>query len=131
MYLLDTNVWLERLLDQAGSAEVGVFLAQVPSDRLAMTDFTLHSIGIVLTRLHHEEAFRRFVQDVFVDGSVNLIRLDLADMERLVQVAERFHLDLDDAYQYTAAERYDLLSLSVSMQTLIAPIEAEEPLGPF
>jgi hypothetical protein len=29
MYLLDTNVWLERLLDQAESEEVGQFLATV------------------------------------------------------------------------------------------------------
>ncbi len=45
MYLLDTNIWLERLLDQHRSEEVGRLLDQVPSQRLFMTDFTLHSIG--------------------------------------------------------------------------------------
>ncbi len=44
MYLVDTNIWLERLLDQERSAEVGQFLSGVASARLLMTDFTLHSI---------------------------------------------------------------------------------------
>jgi len=38
MYLVDTNVWLERLLDQERSEEVGRFLDRVPSDRLFITD---------------------------------------------------------------------------------------------
>ena len=49
MYLVDTNVWLERLLDQEKSEEVGRFLAQIPSNLLFVTDFTFHSIGIILS----------------------------------------------------------------------------------
>lgn len=112
MFLLHPNVWLERLLDQAGSEEVGRFLGQMPSDQLAITDFAFPSIGIVLTRLHREEAFRQFVRDLFVEGNVNLIHLEPADMEQLVQLAGQFNLDFDDAYQYTAAERYDLRIVS-------------------
>lgn len=63
---------------------MGRFLAQVPSEHLAVTDFALHSIGIVLTKLNREEAFLRFVRDVFAEGTVNLIRLEPVDMERLV-----------------------------------------------
>jgi hypothetical protein len=44
MFLVDTNVWLERLLDQDRTAEVGDFLDRFPSGRLFMTDFALHSI---------------------------------------------------------------------------------------
>ena len=43
MYLVDTNVWLERLLDQERSDEVGEFLKQRPSDNLFITDFALPS----------------------------------------------------------------------------------------
>ncbi len=35
MYLVDTNIWLERLLDQERSAEVGQFLSRIPADRLS------------------------------------------------------------------------------------------------
>jgi len=34
MYLVDTNVWLERLLSQERSDEVGQFLAHVPGHEL-------------------------------------------------------------------------------------------------
>jgi uncharacterized protein len=42
MYLVDTNVWLERLLDQDRSDEVGDFLARVSTAQLLMSDFSLH-----------------------------------------------------------------------------------------
>lgn len=51
MYLVDTNVWLERLLGQDESDEVGQFLDQISSDRLFITDFAFHSICVILTRL--------------------------------------------------------------------------------
>lgn len=108
MYLLDTNIWLERMLEQARSEEVRRLLDQVPSDRLFITDFSLHSIGVILNRLNQQDEFLGFVRDLFIDGAVVLVSLEPADMERLVAVMDRFGLDFDDAYQYVAAERYDL-----------------------
>lgn len=70
MYLVDTNIWLERLLDQERSAQVGQFLVEMPTKRLLMTDFTLHSIGIILSRFHRREVFIRFVDDVLIEGGV-------------------------------------------------------------
>lgn len=45
MYLVDTNIWLERLLDQTRSDEVRQFLDATPSEHLFISDFSLHSIG--------------------------------------------------------------------------------------
>lgn len=73
MYLVDTNIWLERLLDQDRSGEVGDFLARVPTDQLLMSDFSLHSIGIILSRLGQRDVFPQFVDDLFIRGSVNLV----------------------------------------------------------
>ena len=112
MYLVDTNVWLERLLDQVRSDEVGYFLDHTPSERLSITDFAFHSIGVVLSRLNQMEALLRFVQDVFIDGAVALIHLEPGDTERLVRVTEQFDLDFDDAYQYVATEKYNLALVS-------------------
>jgi predicted nucleic acid-binding protein len=113
MYLVDTNVWLERLLDQAKSGEVGQFLDYLPSDRLAITDFAFHSIGVALSRLNQKWVLMRFVQDVFVDGGVDLIRLEPEDTQRLLDAMEQFNLDFDDAYQYTASEKYGLILVSL------------------
>lgn len=112
MYLVDTNVWLERLLNQARSEEVGRFLARMPSEHLFITDFTFHSIGVILGRLGRLKVLLRFVEDVFVDGAVGLIHLAPEDMEHLVCVMEQGGLDFDDAYQYVAAEKYDLILVS-------------------
>lgn len=112
MYLVDTNVWLERLLAQERAEEVGRFLGEVPSGRLCITDFAFHSIGVVLTRFNQREALALFVQDAFIDGAVALVRLEPEDIQRLIQVMERFGLDFDDAYQYVAAEKYSLTLVS-------------------
>jgi len=111
-YLLDTNIWLERFLEQERSAEVGRFLAQTPSEQLCLTDFSFHSIGVVLTRLHRWEALLQFVQDAFIEGAVVLISLQPQDMVRLTEVMGEFKLDFDDAYQYLAAEKYDVTLVS-------------------
>lgn len=39
MYLVDTNIGLERLFDQDQSGEAARFLAAMPSDDLFITDF--------------------------------------------------------------------------------------------
>ena len=112
MYLLDTNIWLERMLEQARSEEVRRLLDQVPSDHLLITDFSLHSIGVILDRLNRRDEFLGFVRDLFIDGAVALVSLEPGDMERLVAVMDRFGLDFDDAYQYVAAERYEVKLVS-------------------
>lgn len=113
MYLVDTNVWLERLLNQERSEEVGQFFGQIPSEQLFMTDFSLHSIGIVMHKLGRLDALLRFVQDVLIDGAVALIHLEPEDIQRLVHLMDLFRLDFDDAYQYVAAEKYNLTILSL------------------
>ena len=112
MYLVDTNVWLERLLDQTKSEEVEQFLDRTPSEHLFITDFTLHSIAIVLSKLNRIEALLKFVRDTFTEGAVSLIHLEPEDMHRITSVMEKFNLDFDDAYQYVAADRYGLMLVS-------------------
>ncbi len=112
MFLVDTNVWLERLLEQARSEEVGQFLSRVSSERLFVSDFAFHSIAMILSRLKKTDDLLRFVQDAFIDGAITLIRLEPEDTARLTDVMKRFNLDFDDAYQYVAAEKFALSIVS-------------------
>jgi predicted nucleic acid-binding protein len=112
MYLVDTNVWLERLLDQEKSKDVEKLLSRIPSDNLFITDFAFHSISTILVRFKQPKSLLRFVKDIFVDGAVSLIRLQPGYTKRLVDVIKRFQLDYDDAYQYLAAEINSLEILS-------------------
>ena len=112
MYLIDTNVWLERLLDQVRAEEVGQFIDRISSEQIFMTDFSFHSIGIVMSKLNRREALLRFVQDVLLDGDIALVHLEPIDTQPLVRIMEEFNLDFDDAYQYMAAEKYNLTIVS-------------------
>lgn len=112
MYLVDTNIWLERLLGQAKSEEVGQFLERTPTNLLFITDFAFHSIGVILTRLKRKAALLDFVQDVFVEGRVALVSLKPEETQDLVDAIDRYHLDFDDAYQYVAAEKNGLVLVS-------------------
>jgi hypothetical protein len=71
-YLLDTNIWLERLLAQAQAQTVGQLLDTIPTTQLRMSDFSLHSIGVILGRLGANAIFSQFVQDVLIDGGHRL-----------------------------------------------------------
>ena len=108
MYLLDTNIWLEHLLDQEKSKDVGIFLGKVPSFKLFMTDFAFHSLGVIMDKLNRLNILDVFVRDTFIDGDVGLIKLDPGDTGQIIEAIENYNFDFDDAYQYTAASKYNL-----------------------
>ena len=112
MYLVDTNIWLERLLEQTRSEEVGKLLERIPGDQLYLTDFTLHSIGIILTRLAQPTTFTDFVEDVLINSSVHLVGLQPEDMTRVTEAGKAYKLDFDDAYQYASADKFGLVLVS-------------------
>lgn len=112
MYLVDSNVWLELLLDQANSKDVANFLGGIDSTLLAITEFSLYSIGIILTGLKKDKKFEDFLTDNFEYSNVSCVRLDFNDLKDLLSIKKQWKLDFDDAYQYTAAEKFDLTIVS-------------------
>ena len=78
MVLVDTNIWLELLLEQERADEVRQFLQGIEARHLSITEFSLYSIGIILTRLKKDEVFEDFLLDTIEDSGVGRIRLDTA-----------------------------------------------------
>ena len=78
-------------------------MGRIPTEQLLISDFGLHSIGIVLFRLDRHSVFLNFVDDLFVNGGVSLVSVQPEAMHRVVEATDRFSLDFDDAYQYVAA----------------------------
>lgn len=109
---MDSNVWLEPLLEQEQASDAKAFIEALPKDELAMTDFSLFSIGIRLLRSDRTEAYRSFLADLFGPGGVRVIRLQPGDVARVAQLASRSPLDFDDAYQCIAAEEHHLTIVS-------------------
>lgn len=107
-YLLDTNIFLEILLDQQNSDDAEKMLKKIPSTDLYLSDFSLYSIGIILFRNNQKDTFVRFTEDLLIKGSIEVISLSPADFQSLIDYSKRFSLDFDDAYQYTLLEKHGL-----------------------
>jgi len=112
MYLLDSNFFLELLLDQDKADAVERFLRTRPREELHISEFSLYSVGIVLFRRKQFETFVGFLNDLVVTGGVGLLRLSVQGMGEMAAVARRFNLDFDDAYQYIIGEKHGLETVS-------------------
>ena len=126
MFLVDTNIWLERLLDPEKTEEVGRFLAKTSTNQLIISDFSLHSIGVILDRLDKQTVFSEFVDDVLLQGRIALRGVPPESMRRLVEVIESYNLDFDDAYQYVVAERAQATIVSFDKDFEINPIRTPD-----
>jgi hypothetical protein len=112
MLLVDANVWLELLLDQEHAVQVRDFLQAVPLGELAITDFALHSVGIILARNKRDDVFVQFISDLLVDTGVRYVSLDFADLMAVTKTRARLPLGFDDAHHYVAAEKHNLTLVS-------------------
>ncbi len=112
MFLVDTNVWLEILLEQERAAEARQFVQGLEAENLAITEFSLYSLGVILTRLKKDELFEDFLSDTIEDSGVIRIRLEIPDLKALITYRRRFQLDFDDAYQCVAADKYNYTLVS-------------------
>ena len=111
MYLADTNIFLEALLEQDKKDDVQSFLRTIDLSTLYITDLSLHSIGIILYRLKNFALFNSFVEDIIVDG-IGILSLPPEDLKMLDVTADKFNLDFDDAYQYAVAAKYEMQLIS-------------------
>lgn len=106
MFLLDTNIWLERLLDRRHSHAVGKMLDETPTNELSLTDFSLYTIGLILCSMKKEEMEDVFVDDILINAQMKLYRLPLDKISRLLEIMAEWNLDFDDAYQMAVCETY-------------------------
>ena len=107
-FLIDTNVFLEVILEQDRAQEARAFLVTGEENEFFMSDYSLHSIGLLLFRQARPDVFAEFVQDMVLDGGVIVTGVVAEDVDAVVDAARNFDLDFDDAYQYAVAEKYHL-----------------------
>jgi len=110
--LVDTNLFIEVLLNQVSAGEARTFLENRKGHDLFVTDFALHSIGLLLFRQKQHQVFRQFLQDMMGGVGIGMVSLTAREMDSLVGLAAKFDLDFDDAYQYSAAIRHGLKIVS-------------------
>ncbi len=108
-YLVDTNIWLEVLLNQGNFAVASRFLEQTPSDLLFISDFSLHSIGVILLKYKKFDVFETFIDDLFANAKIELLSLEPLDLIDVVKDSQTYNFDFDDAYQFVVSRKYDLI----------------------
>jgi len=94
MYLIDSNIWLELLLEQKRSKECRIFFEKIDSKLLFISEFSLYSIGVILFKLKKESVFDDFLEYLF-KSEISIARLSLKDMKQLVLIKQKFNLDFD------------------------------------
>jgi uncharacterized protein len=105
MFLADTNIFLEVLLAGNKADACKAFLVQ-NFGKIHISDFSLHSIGVILFRQRLELVFNLFFEDVSIN--THILSLAKESYLKLPGIKQRFNLDFDDAYQFQVAEDYKL-----------------------
>ncbi len=104
MYLVDTNIFLEIFLQQDKSKDCKSFLEKNIGD-LNISDFSLHSIGVIFFRNNNEKIFLKFISDIL--PNINLLSLPQDDYKEIINVKKKMKLDFDDSYQLSICKRFD------------------------
>ena len=105
MYLIDTNIFLEILLNDSNRNKCEKFLNDNIS-LLFISDFSLHSIGIILFKKNKPGLYQKFIQDII--SHITIVTLDLSNFECLWNGRITYNFDFDDAFQYCVAKHQGL-----------------------
>jgi len=105
MYLFDTNIFLEIFLKQEKSEICKASLKENISS-IHISDFTLHSIGVILFKQKKEKAFFKFISDIL--PKANLLSLPQNRYNEILQINRKIGLDFDDSYQYCICKHFSL-----------------------
>ncbi|MBS3088414.1 type II toxin-antitoxin system VapC family toxin [Candidatus Pacearchaeota archaeon] len=113
MYLIDTNIFLEVLLNQERADECESFLKSIDKskDSFYVSSFTLHSIEVIMARNNKTEALESFLS--FITRS-KIIRVDTvtSDESTAVKDMKEFQIDFDDSIQLAVCKKYSLSIVS-------------------
>lgn len=107
-YLFDTNIFLEILLKQDSSEISKNLLNHKSLNVIYISDFTIHSIGVVLNRKSNIKYFDLFIDDLIKSNKFKMLSISLNQMYQISENSTKYRLDFDDAYQMTLCEIYNL-----------------------
>jgi uncharacterized protein len=126
-YLVDTNIWLELLLNQEKAEIVSEFLRIVSPNQLFVSDFAIHSIGVILSRLKKLDTLNIFLTDLFINGQIGQIALEPLDLITVADNIKKYSLDFDDSYQFTVAEKFAMTLITFDKDFKTAGIKKKSP----
>ncbi len=108
MYLIDTNIFLEILLEQEKADECSEFLNQITEQNRAclMSSYTLHSIETILSNLRRFEILTAFLDDIIDNQAIRQYHTTPEEEFEIIRTIPQLNLDFDDALQYYVAKKF-------------------------
>ncbi len=85
MYLLDTNIWLELLLNREKAKNVIRFLNFAKDSDIYVSSFSMYSICIFLSSIKKYDTLVRFVNDLS-ENNIEIINTNLNDIHSIVAI---------------------------------------------
>jgi len=128
MYLIDTNISLEILLEQEKADECEELLKEIRGSRklFYLSFFTIHSIEIIMTRNNQCEALSAFLY-FLKKSKITRLETDMDDDLNIIQIMKEFNLDFDDAVQLYLCQKHNLKIISYDQHFDKTSIERIEP----
>lgn len=114
MYLVDTNIFLEILLEQKRIKECEALFEKLQDGELraVVSSFTLHAIEVIMERTGHHNLLLEFLKDI--DSAKGLKRFDTTTLDELeaLRFGKTANLDFDDSIQYFICKTHTLKIIS-------------------
>ena len=104
-FLFDTNIFLEVLLGQEKKDACKKLLNDYPGT-IFLSEFSFHSIGVILFKQKKFSIFNGFITDLANNGTI--ITLPLKHYPKISIIAQKYQLDFDDAIQTAVAFEHNL-----------------------
>lgn len=74
---------------------------------ILITDYTLHSIIIILHNRNYFDKAQLFVSNLTKISKINLFSATLKETNQIFEIMNKYCLDFDDAYQLFATKTYN------------------------
>lgn len=104
-FIVDTNIFIEILFEQKEGSKCELFLNN-HIEEMSISDFSLHSIGVICLRNKKGELFGKFCADVL--PNIPILSLSRDVYSEIPSFSKKMNLDFDDTYQALIAKEFDL-----------------------
>lgn len=123
-FLFDTNIFLEVLLGQEKKEACKKLLLKF-SGSIFISEFSVHSIGVILFRQKKFEIFDLFVNDIA--NNATIITLPLLKHHKISTIAQRYQLDFDDSMQTLIAfeNKFGIITIDSDFKKVAKDITVE------
>ena len=103
MYLVDTNCFMQLVRNRPEAPHVQA-MDRVPRSRLFVTLFTVHSIGVIMSRFGQIAGYVAFIDGLGIGRDFRVLQIDFGELNRVAEACINDRLDFGDGYQYATAE---------------------------